>query len=155
MEVTPVVQPGQGVEIGELPRLPEAARIFDRRPGPLCQLLELADLLLREPVLRRAAVDDQESHRLGLSGHRDGKPGVDEVCRLERRRILVDERDRAGLVPVRRARDHLAVRLLCGEPQGGHDRLVLVVRDRDEGRVDPRHCAARLERARQDLVEVD
>ena len=39
VEVPPVVEPGQRVEIGELPRLAEALGVLDRRRGSLRQLL--------------------------------------------------------------------------------------------------------------------
>ena len=49
VEVPPVVEPGQRVEIGELPGLAEAAGVLDRGRGALRQVLELADVLLVEP----------------------------------------------------------------------------------------------------------
>ena len=42
VEVAAVVQAGQRVEVGELARLAEAARVLDRRPGAKGELLELA-----------------------------------------------------------------------------------------------------------------
>ena len=43
VEVAAVVEPRQGVEVGELPRLAEAAGVLDRGAGPPGQLLELPD----------------------------------------------------------------------------------------------------------------
>ena len=56
VEVAAVVQAGQRVEVGELPRLAEAPRVLDRRPGALGELLELADHLLLEAVARSSAL---------------------------------------------------------------------------------------------------
>ena len=55
VEVAPVVQARQRVEIGELARLPEAAGVLDRRPGPRGELLELADSLLAECLVATRA----------------------------------------------------------------------------------------------------
>ena len=55
VEVAPVVQAGQRVEVGELARLAEAPRVLDRRPGAQRELLELGDLRLAEPLCRARA----------------------------------------------------------------------------------------------------
>ncbi len=154
VEVAAVVQAGERVEVGELPGFAEAARVLDRGPRALRELLELADLLLGESVLAAAAVDRQEPDRARMAGHRHGQPGPDQVSRVQRGRVLVDERDRARLLAVGRSGDDLALRLLLGEPERRHDRLLLAV-DRDESCVDTGHGARGLERPREHLVEVD
>ena len=55
-------------------------------------------------MARRAAVDRDEADRRRLARHRHRQAGVHELGALERRRVLVDDRDRARLVAVRRAR---------------------------------------------------
>ena len=50
VEVAAVVQPGESVEIRELARLAEAARVVDRRPGPERQLLDFATLASSKAV---------------------------------------------------------------------------------------------------------
>ena len=91
----------------------------------------------------------------GLARHRHREARVDELRAFERRRVLVDDRDRARLVAVRRAGDHLPLRLLGREPERRDDRLVGAVADRDDRRVDAGNRPAGLERAREHLVEVD
>ena len=73
VEVAPVVESREGVEVGQLLGLAEAAGVLDRRPGPLRELFELADLVLGIAVLGRAAVDAQEPDRPGLAGNRHGE----------------------------------------------------------------------------------
>ncbi len=62
VEVAPVVEAGERVEVGELPRFAEATRILDRRTGAHRELLELAGLLFTEavPVLAREDRDQAE-----------------------------------------------------------------------------------------------
>ena len=50
VEVAPVVQAGERVEVGELARLAEAACVLDRRAGAAGELLELVELVVAEGV---------------------------------------------------------------------------------------------------------
>ena len=54
VEVAAVVQPRQGVEVGELAGLAEAARVLDRRAGAVRELLEPQHVVVLERVARRA-----------------------------------------------------------------------------------------------------
>ena len=154
VEVAAVVEPGQGVEVGELPRLAEAAGVLDRGAGTPGQLLELPDHAFLEAERGRAAVDRDEPDRSGLAGSGHGQAGMHELLAFQRRRVLVGDRDRARLVPVGRAGDRLTLRLYVGEALRGDDRLVVGV-DRNERRVGARDRTSGLEGARQHLLEVD
>ena len=57
VEVAPVVQAGERVEVGELPRLAKAACILDRRAGAQGECLELADVVVRVLVPLSARED--------------------------------------------------------------------------------------------------
>src|SRR5439155_11683696 len=66
VEVAAVVQPGERVDVGELPRLAEAPRIVDRGPSPLRELLERPESALVERVRSRARVAGQPPELLAL-----------------------------------------------------------------------------------------
>ena len=156
VEVAPVVESGEGVEVGQLASLAKAPCVLDRRPCALRELLELPDLVLGEVVLRRAAVHREEADRAGLPRHRHGQARADQLSGLDRGWVLVDERDRARLASVGRPGDDLAMSFLVREPQRGDDRLFPVTAgDRDERGVDTGDRAGRLERPREHLVQVD
>ena len=102
VEVAPVVQARQRVEVGELARFPEAAGVLDRRAGPRGELLELADLLLAEFLLRRAGEDRHQSERRRLARERHRDPGSDRVAvrgESARRRSRTTSRSREPRVP--------------------------------------------------------
>ena len=158
VEEAPVVQAGQGIEVGELARLPEAPRILDRRPRVLRERLELADVLVRILVPGPAREHRQIAERLRLAGQRDGQAGVDRVLVAVplRLRIGVGHRDRAGEPAVGRAGDRVPLGLLHGQPERCDERLAaLCLGEHRERRVGPSETAGGLQRPRQDLVEVD
>ena len=53
VEVAPVVEARERVEVGQLPRLAEAARVVDRRAGALARALELVDDLVERRLAPR------------------------------------------------------------------------------------------------------
>ena len=57
VEVAAVVEAGEGVEVGELPRFAEAARVLDRRRDALGELFEPAHVVVAEPDARVARED--------------------------------------------------------------------------------------------------
>src|SRR5439155_8879335 len=74
VEVAPVVQAGQRVQIGELTRLVEALRVFDRRGGALGELFELAHVVLAEATARGAGVDGEVADPAPAPLERHGEP---------------------------------------------------------------------------------
>ena len=77
VEVAPVVQAGERVEIGELARLAKAACVVDRRPGAERELLELRPRRRAEGVAARLRVRREVAELLALARERDGEPGAD------------------------------------------------------------------------------
>ncbi len=158
VEVAPVVKARERIEVGELPRLAEAARVLDRRPGPRRELLELLHLLLAEGLDGRAREDRQQPERRGLTRERHRDPGSDRVVLggSLHGAVVVRHRDRAGLAPVRRSRHRLALRLLGREAESSDDRLAAGLRrQRDQCGVDVVDRTGSFQHAGEDLVEVD
>src|SRR5919201_5549462 len=73
-----IVQAGQRVEVRQLPRLAEPARVLDRGAGTSRERLELADLVLAESVLGVAREDGQVADRLAFAGQRNREGSVDD-----------------------------------------------------------------------------
>ena len=158
VEEAPVVQARQRVEVGELPRLAEPPRVVDRRPGPLCELLERPSVAVVERVRGRPAEHGHEPDGPRLRGDRDREPLADQVAVVDlgAHRILVGDLHRPSLPSVGRPRHGLELGFLGRKPDGRHDRLLAGrPRQQDEGRVDAADRARRLQHARQHLVEVD
>src|SRR5712691_6428686 len=78
VEVAPVVQAGERVEVGELPRLAEAARVLDRRAGAQGERLELAHVVICVLVALPAREDREIAQRRVVAGKRDREAGVDD-----------------------------------------------------------------------------
>jgi hypothetical protein len=157
VEEAAVVEAGEGVEVGELPRLSEAPCVLDRRARPERELFEAAQVLLVEGLRGRPSEDEQVPEQLRVAVERHRQARVDDVLvRLQfLRRVAVDDRDRAGRLAVGRARDGLPLGLLLRETKRCDERLPVVCGDADHGRVDIGHRTRGVERAREHLVEVD
>ena len=118
VEVAAVVQPGQRVEVGELARLAEAARVLDRRAGALRRAPRARVIVALVEACRCVRGEDaRKPSGSDLAAERHGQAGVDRAssapprCRVAGTTIAIDAR----LAPVRRAGDRLALRLLVGE----------------------------------------
>ena len=158
VEVAAVVQPGERVEVGQLPGLLEALGVLDRGAGTLRELLELLDRVVAE--LRLVPGEDGEVPlhvRLGDQGHRNCEPRPDQVAVLRDLAVVVSvaDPDRAGPAAVRRPGDRLALGLFLGQPERRDQRRAGGVPDPDEGGVGIRRVGGRLERPGEHLVEVD
>src|SRR5262249_13572704 len=70
VEEAAVVEPGQRVEVGELPRLAKATGVVDRGPGVRSERLELADVVFAKGPSLLPGEDRQVSHRSALARHR-------------------------------------------------------------------------------------
>jgi hypothetical protein len=154
VEVAPVVETRERVEVGELASFPELLGVADRRRGAVRELLELADVVLAEAPALVARVDGEVADPAAglLERHREPAPheplrrgllGVVEIGHLDR------PRPRA----VGRARDRVgAVRR---EPAGRHGRPALLAVEPDERGVEALEPRSRLERPGEHLVHVD
>ena len=164
MEEPPVVHAGERVEVGQLARLAEAARVLDRRSGALGQLLEAVQLLRAEPVAALVAVDGEEAEAPDAVGQRHPEAVVDPrlvvaAVRLTRRVVVgVAERelDRTVLLAAAAAR-HVERQLdrLGRQSRGGEDRRPVLRLERDQGRVGSGKPPRGLERPLEHLVEID
>jgi hypothetical protein len=158
VEVAPVVEARQRVEVRELARLPEAVGILDRGPGPRCELFERLHLFLAEGLIGRACEDRHQPERRRLARERHRDSGSDRIAVGGDLigAVVVRHRDRASLAPVGRAGHRLVLRLVGREAEGGDDRLGSGLRsERDERRVHSVDRAGGIEHAREHLVEVD
>jgi hypothetical protein len=154
VEVPPVVEPGQRVEIGELPCLAEALCVLDRRRRPLGQLLEAAHVVLREMPVAVPCVDREVADPAAVVLEWHGETSGDQARRvLVLLAIAVGDLDRPCARPVWGARDRLCP--VRGQAVCGDGRDALLVLQADQGRIDPFHPGTRLERPRQHLVHVD
>src|SRR5205085_10084403 len=118
-----------------LPSLSEAARVLDRRRGARRELLEPPYVVVAEVQLGRAREYGQVPELLAAEvAHRHREAAVDHLAvRLHLRgRVLVGDRDRARLAPVRGTGDGLPLGLLRREAERRDDRLALVAAQRDE-----------------------
>ena len=79
VEVAPVVEAGQRIEVGELARLAEAARVLDRRAGAQRERLELAHVVVGVLVALPAREDGEVAERRAVARKRDGEAGVDDA----------------------------------------------------------------------------
>src|SRR5439155_25254448 len=71
VEVTPVVQAGQRVEVGELARLAKTTRVFDGGAGAEGKRLELAHILVGVFVALPAREDREVAERRAVAGKRE------------------------------------------------------------------------------------
>jgi len=83
VEVPPVVEPGERIEVCELARLPELPGVLDCGGRPVGQLLELADVIVPEPPRPVARVDGEGS-RSGCRCPRAGRRGPSGSARPRR-----------------------------------------------------------------------
>ena len=159
VEEPAVVKAGERVEVGQLARLAEPARVLDRRACVCGERLQLADVVLAELPSGLPREDRQVADRPVFPGHRNGEPGVDDrvLTRLSLElRIGVGHRDRAREPAVGRAGDRMPLGLFDREPERREERLsVGRIGEEHEGRIRAAERACRLERSRQHLVEVD
>ena len=109
VEVAPVVEAGERVEVGELARLAEAAGVLDRRAGAARELLELGRAGVAEAPPAACASTPRAS-RAARRGSQAAPPRRRGSARPRRhaRAVVVLDRDRARLRSVRRARDRAA-----------------------------------------------
>ena len=96
VEVAPVVETGQRVEVGELPRLPEPARVLDRRRDALGDLLEGAQVVVAELDARLAREDAQPADPAAARDEGDAERLVHRAARALVR-VEVRELDRARI----------------------------------------------------------
>ena len=127
VEVAPVVEARQRVEVGELARLAEAARVLDRRAGADGELLEPGELLVREPPARSRGVKTHEASRAARPRPRAGRASppwrsVPPASVWVASAVPVDELDEPG-PRVRPARPASACRAASssGKPDGRDD----------------------------------
>ena len=159
VEVAAVVQAGERVEVGELPRLAEAPRVLDRRAR---RAARAARARARSPSpkacrgVRVKIVRKPDRARSRRAAARRGPRGSCRRSAAAAGRVLVRDRDRARLAPVRRPGDRLAARLVLGEAERRDDRLRRVsAATLTSAASTPAQRAGRVERAREHLVEVD
>ena len=166
MEETPVVHAGERVEIGQLARLAEPARVLDRRRGALRQLLEAVQLVRAEPVTAFVAVDGQEAEPPDAVGERHPQTVMDPrlvVVAAGRRlggRFVVGiakrELDRTVfLAPAPAGHVERQLDRLGRQTGGGQDRRPVLRLERDQGRVGSGQPPGGFERALEHLVEID
>jgi hypothetical protein len=159
VEVAAVVERRQGVEVGELARFAEAARVLDRRARPGSELFERGELGLGCLAGLAAPEDRKRADRLTLGvsqGNRDA--AADEialVADLVVRTRVTDANGARGLA-ARRAGHGLARCLVRGHSGGRKERLSSFgAREADEPCVHAGDRPGRLERPRENRVEVD
>ena len=153
MEEAPIVEPGQRVEVGELPRLAEAARVVDRRAGALGELLELRNADVVDVELASREDHGYPRPRRPASGRRDPSGSDRRGARLPRGCSGTTSRSPAR-GDRRAARDRLPVSLLLRQPERRDHRgrsRSRATRARRGSR--SRRCG--VERPAQHLVEVD
>ena len=132
MEVAPVVQAGQCIQVGKPARLAEAKCIRDRRARAPREVFELgaADFGTRA----RIRSEEAQQHRLVVE--RQGERGA-HLSFFGAFRVAVRDGHRLSTRPGR-CGERLSAGLLERHAERGDDRLRLVSRfDRDDGRVDP------------------
>jgi hypothetical protein len=150
VEVAPVVQAGERVHVGELPRLAEPPCVLDRGACPAGQLLELGEHLVVE-VDARARVDGEEAELLAVRLERHGEPRAETALAL----VDVGDPHRPRPRAVRRHRQLRVLGVEAFDAEPGHDRLAARATHRDDRRVDAARGRRGLERPGQYLVEVD
>src|SRR5262249_29314491 len=157
--VAAVVTAGQRVEVGELTRLAEPARVLDRRRDSLCEFFEPAYVVVAEPDVGIAREDAEPADLAVAADQRDAERLVHGTGRLLPR-VEVRELDRARLLPLRRAGedpDAFLLAFLAVQADRAEQTLVAVaVRIQlDDRRVDLGEPGGRLERRSDRVVEVD
>jgi hypothetical protein len=159
VEVAPVVEARQRVEVGLVTRLAEPAGVLDRGRRAPPELLQLAHLAVREAAARVAREDGERADRARVEREWDGEPGMDHAAvRVELGLVVsVGDRDGAREAPVRWAGDEtVALRLVRRQPQRDDERVAVEpVREPDDGGVSRRHARSRLEGALEHVVEVE
>ena len=140
VEVAPVVQPGEGVEVGLLARLAKAARVLDRRRGPLASSSSSRPASLNGAVRERedarggrAARPARRAARRGRRGSSPPSPQSRGRRRTRSRSARACARPGAGDAP--RARPP-------PEPERRHERLAPGA-ERHDDRVDARRARRR------------
>ena len=158
LEVARVVKACEVVRVREAARLGAEPRILERRPEDPRELLELLELGVGERPLDAAPEDGQRTDALlAFAEERNGQPAAQ--AELVVRRLLgcveVAEADRPRRASVRRHADKLARGLFFGEPEGGGDRLALLLAEDDQRCVGAAELADGFEGPPHGCVEVE
>ena len=156
VEVAPVVDAGEGVDVRLQPRLPELLGVPDRGRARSRQSLELGDLLVRGHPVLAAPEDGQGADRADVilaQGDRDA--ASDQPARRPPGRVVAVADADCARPARRRARHRLARRLLRAHPERRDDRRLLGLADDRHGGVDPVGGRRGGEGALENRVEVD
>ena len=151
----------EGVEVCELPRLAEAARVLDRRRDPLGKLLEPAHVVVAEAHLGVPREDAEPADPAAADNERDPECPVHRSGGV-RFRVEVGKLDRPRLALLRRPGEDADASLglfvfIPVEPDRPEQALVAVaVRlQLDDGCVDLREPGGGLQRGADRVVEID
>src|SRR5579862_2721479 len=158
VEVAAVVELCQRVEVGELARLAEPARVLDRRRRAVGDLFEPEELPILETMAVHSAERDERAQLRAVVRQRNGNPSLNArpvVRLLVRSGIAVRELDGTEIAPSRRYGRGLADGLLVGDPERCDGRRRVGPVHSDERGIDAGQRCCQIERPLKDFVEVD
>jgi hypothetical protein len=158
VQVAAAVELRAGVDVGEAADLLEAEGVLERRCQRAREGLEATELLVAHVAADPAPEECKRSDSFaGLVGDRDGQAAsqAELVLTLLVLRVAVRQLDGARLAGLGRDAEELPGRLLRGEPERGDERLLVGAGDDDHGGGRVPQPRGRLERPREDALEVD
>src|SRR6185503_7516431 len=159
VEVAAVVEACQGVEVGELPRLAEAARVLDRGRDALGELLEPPHVVGPEPDLGVARENAEPADPADAAEERYTECLVDRSGRMLLP-VQVRKLDRLRVLALRCSGedpDAVVVAFIAVQADRAEQALVSVAVgiELDDGRIDLREPGGGLECGADRVVEVD